>query len=270
MSVTPNPDILTTVDGPIARITFNRPQARNAVNRGMVNTMREFITEIATDRSVRVVIITGAGEHFMGGGDVAGFGETIAKTPDERYAEYLVRVNRSAPMFKVMQTMPQPTIAAVRGACAGAAVGFAASCDFVLGGESALFLVANVLIGATPDGSTSYSLPRKIGAARAMEMMMFGGRVNAQQAYNWGLLNKLVPDDQLQAETEKLAQQIINLPATSVRNIKSLVNQSLDNQIEYQLQLEAKSFAECAATDDFVEGVSAFLGKRKAEFNKPG
>lgn len=261
-------DLLTHIDGPVARITFNRPQARNAVNQGMVSAMVDFLGKVAKDESVRCVVLTGAGDHFMAGGDVAGFTDVFSQTPEERRTAFIQRVNNAAPVFRHLLTMPQPVVARVKGACAGAAVGFASCCDFIVAGESALFLVAHIHIGGSPDGATTYALPRKVGTARAMEMALLGGRVSAQQALAFGLVNQLVPDDQLDGATEKLVQQIVSLPASSVRNIKSLINQSMNNTLDRQLELEALAFADCAASPNFIEGVKAFLEKRKPEFNR--
>lgn len=261
-------DLLTIIDGPIARITFNRPKARNAVNGPMIIKMGEFLQRVAADSSVRCVILTGSGEHFMAGGDVAGFSQVLDLTPDQRRADFERRVNNSRPIFQAMRSMPQPIIARVQGACAGAAVGFAASCDFVIASESALFIVAHVNIGASPDGATSYALPRRIGAARALQMAMLGTKVDAAKALDWGLANKVVPDNELDQVTEKLAQKIIALPASSVRNIKSIFNQSLDNDLDTQLGLEAKAFGDCAASPNFIEGVKSFMEKRPARFNQ--
>jgi 2-(1,2-epoxy-1,2-dihydrophenyl)acetyl-CoA isomerase len=261
-------DLLTIIDGPIARITFNRPKARNAINSAMVLQMGEFLGEVAADESIRCVVLTGAGDHFMAGGDVGGFGAVLTLSPEERREEFSRRARVSIPIFENMLTMPQPVVARVRGACAGAGVGFAACSDFILADDSALFLVAHVHIGTSPDGGTSYALPRKVGPAKALEMAMLGGKVSASEALAAGLLNKLVPADELDAEVERLVQQIIALPASSVRNIKSLFRQSFHNSLEDQLELEAQKFGDCTAYPDFVEGVSSFLEKRKAQFNK--
>jgi len=268
MSDAATDDLLTTIEGPIARITFNRPKARNAVNGPMIIKMGEFLQQVAADSSVRCVILTGAGEHFMAGGDVAGFSKVLDQSSDERRADFVRRVNASRPIFQAMRSMPQPIIARVQGACAGAAVGFAASCDFVVAAESALFLVAHVNIGASPDGATSYALPRRIGAARALQMAMLGTKVDAAKALDWGLANKVVPDAELDQVTEKLAKKIIALPASSVRNIKNIFNRSLDNDLDTQLTLEAEAFGDCAASPNFIEGVKSFMEKRPAEFNK--
>ena len=263
----PNADLLTVVDGPVARITFNRPGARNAITSQMVLDMAVFLDRVAADGSIRCVVLTGAGDHFMAGGDVAGFGQVLEMSPDERREVFQQKVAASIPIFRNLLTMPQPVITRVRGACAGAAVGFAASSDFVIADETALFLVAHVNIATSPDGATSYALPRRIGPARALEMAMLGRKVSAREAYEWGFVNTLVTPEQLDAEVESLVDRIVALPASAVRNIKSLFGQSFHNALAEQLQLEVEKFSDCAAHPDFVEGVTAFLEKRKANFN---
>ena len=262
-----NQDLTTLIDGPVARITFNRPEARNAITSPMVAKMANFLTQVARNESLRCVVLTGAGDHFMAGGDVAGFGEVLNMSAEERRQEFSGRAAASVPLFKQLLTMPQPVIARVKGACAGAGVGFAACSDFILADETALFLVAHVNIATSPDGATSYALPRKVGAARALEMALLGRRVSATEAHDWGLVNRLVAAELLDTEVEALAQQILALPASAVGNIKALFGQSFHNAMDDQLQLEAKSFGDCAAHANFVEGVSAFLEKRKPKFN---
>ncbi|MCY4425446.1 MAG: enoyl-CoA hydratase-related protein [Halieaceae bacterium] len=260
-------ELLTAIDGPVARITFNRPTARNAITSQMVLDMMAFLDRVAADDSVRCVVLTGAGNHFMAGGDVSGFGQVLEMPSDERRKELERRVRVSIPIFKHMLTMPQPIVARVRGACAGAAVGFAACCDFIVADETALFLVAHVNIATSPDGATSYALPRKVGPAKALEMAMLGRKVSAQEACEWGLVSHLVATDQLDAQVEAIVEQIIALPASAVGSIKALFGQSFHNTLDDQLQLEAETFGLCASHPNFVEGVTAFLEKRKATFN---
>lgn len=234
----------------------------------MVTDMIAFLDKVAADRSVRCVVLTGAGDHFMAGANVAGFNAALEMVADERSEEFASRARVAIPIFKNLLNMPQPVIARVRGACAGAAVGFAACSDFIIADESALFLVAHVNIGTSPDGGTSYALPRKVGPAKALEMAMLGAKVSAQEALAAGLLNKLVPADQLDSEVDALARRIANLPASSVRNIKMLFRQSFHNSLDDQLELEAVTFGDCAGQPDFIEGVRSFLEKRKPEFNR--
>jgi len=263
-------DLLTAIDGAVARITFNRPQARNAVNSGMLAAMQRFLQSIEHDRQVRCIVIGGAGDHFMAGGDVIGFKEALEKPSAERRAEFEARVQSAAPLFVQLARMPQPIVARVQGAAAGAAVGFVAGADIAICGASSIFVVAHVNIGVSPDGSTSYYLPRAIGVRKAKELAILGEKINAQEALALGLVNRVVPDAELDQAIATVVDKIVNAPATSVRRAKLLMQESLGNTLERQLQLEAESFAECAATDDFVEGVSAFAQKRKAVFNRGG
>jgi 2-(1,2-epoxy-1,2-dihydrophenyl)acetyl-CoA isomerase len=261
-------DLLTRIDGPVAYITFNRPAARNAVNKAMLEAMREFLHSIEQDRAVRCIVLTGTGDHFMAGGDVMGFKEALQQSSAERLVAFEKRILSTAPLFLQLERMPQPLVVKVRGAVAGAALGFVAAGDFTICGSSAIFILSHVKIGASPDGSSSFHLPRVIGVRKAKELAILGDRIDAAEALALGLATRVVPDAELDAAVDALVQRIVAAPSESVRRAKLLMDKSLANTLEQQLQLEAKSFAACAATDDFVEGVSAFSEKRDAVFNK--
>lgn len=261
-------DLLTAIDGAIARVTFNRPQARNAITADMVSRMGEFVGRVASDPDVRCLILSGQGDHFMAGGDISGFGDALRRPGEERRAEFVTRVRDAAPIFTGLLTMPKPVIASVRGACAGAGVGFAACCDFVLASDTATFLVAHIHIGASPDGATTYVLPRKVGLARAMDMAVLGKAVTAPQALAAGLVNQVHSEEELDTATETLAKALTGLSARAVANTKKLINESLNHTLDEHLEAEAQAFADCAAGEDFVEGVTAFAEKRRPEFNR--
>ena len=261
-------DLLTEVDGPVATITFNRPALRNAASPAMLARMQEFLLTLQSEPAVRCILITGSGEHFMAGGDVQAFSETLKRPGAERRAEFAARVQSTAPLFLQLAQMPQPVVAKIRGAAAGAALGFVAGADFAVCSASALFILAHVNIGASPDGSSSYHLPRAVGVRRAKELAILGRRVSAEEALALGLVNQVVPDAELNTAVAALVQKIVAAPAESVRCAKRLMNESLGNSLERQLQLEAHCFAQCAGTDDFAEGVAAFLEKRPARFNR--
>ena len=261
------PHVLTSVDtNGIARIVFNRPHARNAATREMMDGMREFLKRIEHDPAVRVIVMEGAGEHFMAGGDVKGFGQTLDMPPAERKREFENRISHAAMLFTVMERLEKPVIAKVRGACAGASVGWVAASDFALVSDNALFVVANTLIGASPDGGVSWHLPRIVGLRKAKEMAMLGDRLSAQEAVDAGLGNWLVPDAELDERTEKLALKLSRAASFAVGRAKAMLNASSRNSLHTQLQFEAESFAACAATDDFAEGITAFTEKRKPAF----
>ncbi|RJG08280.1 enoyl-CoA hydratase/isomerase family protein [Massilia cavernae] len=197
-------ELITEIDGPIARITFNRPQARNALTAGMVVAMREFLKQIETDPSVRCVVMTGAGDHFMAGGDVAGFAQALDAAPGERRRDFEERARSAMSLFAAMERLPQPIIAKVRGAVAGASVGWVAASDFVLVSDTALFVVAHILLGTSPDGAVTWHLPRAIGLRKAKEMALLGDRLSAAEAVAFGRQNRTSSADaELDAETEE-------------------------------------------------------------------
>jgi 2-(1,2-epoxy-1,2-dihydrophenyl)acetyl-CoA isomerase len=261
-------EILTEITGPVATITFNRPEARNAVYHEMLEIMREFLVRIEEDPGIRCIVLTGAGEHFMAGGDVMAFHGLLQQPGPERREHLTARVASNSPLFLQMARMPQPMVARIRGAVAGAALGFVGGCDFAVCEEKSIFVLAHVRIGASPDGSSSYYLPRLVGVRKAKELAFFGDRVTAREALDLGLVSHVVPVDQLDAKVSELVARIVAAPAESVRRAKLLMDRSLHNTLAEQLALEAECFGACAATDNFTEGVSAFVEKRAAVFNK--
>lgn len=260
------PELLTEIDGAVARITFNRPKVRNALTTGMVKTMQEFLKACEHDDRVRCIVMTGAGGHFMAGGDVQGFAKAIDAEPGERRRDFEQRALVAANLFSVIERMPKPIVAKVRGAVAGASVGWVAASDFVLVSDTALFIIAHVVLGTSPDGAVTWHLPRAIGLRKAKEMALLGDRLSAAEAVEYGLANRMVPDAELDAETEKLVDRLANGPTVAIGRTKLLLNQASGNQLERQIQLEAASFGACAGTADFAEGVRAFVEKRGAKF----
>jgi 2-(1,2-epoxy-1,2-dihydrophenyl)acetyl-CoA isomerase len=250
----------------IARLTLNRPEARNALSKelkeGLVNTM----LEVENDDSIRCVVIFGSGKDFMSGGDVKSFVELFDLTPDQRTAHFEQRINVLHPLLLSMQRMKKPIVAAVHGSAVGFGLSLALACDFVVATSDARFACSYVKIGVSPDGSGSYYLPRLVGVKRAMEIAMLGDFIDAETAKSMGLINRIVNPDQLEEQTQALLKRLISSPACALGNIKQLMYAAPDNSLESQMALEAKYFAQCTATDDWVEGVSAFVEKRKAKF----
>lgn len=261
-------ELLTEIDGPVATITINRPAARNAVHHDLLMLMQEFLARLESNRAVRCIVLTGAGEHFMAGGDVMKFHRLLQHPDAGRGAKLTEQVASNSPLFLQLARMPQPIIARIRGAVAGAALGFVGGCDFAVCEEKSIFVLAHARIGASPDGSSSYYLPRLIGVRKAKELAFFGDRVTAREALEIGLVSHVVPVEQLDAKVQELVSKIVAMPAESVRRAKMLMNVSLTNSLEAQLALEAESFGACADTDNFEEGVNAFVEKRAAMFNK--
>jgi len=250
----------------IATLVMNRPEARNALSMDMRAALADVLHDIERDESVRCVVLKGAGEHFMAGGDVKGMGESIKKSPAEIRKEFILRIHDLHPIMFAMRRMPKPIIASCQGAAAGAGVSMALACDLVIASEDAFFTLAYCRIGTSPDGSSSFHLPRAVGIKKAMEIALLGDRFDAQTAKDIGMINFVVPTAGLEVETNALAQRLAAGPTHVYGNTKALFYRSLESEFEAQLQAEAEYFSDCASRPDFREGVSAFIEKREAKF----
>ncbi len=260
-------DLQTEVDGPIAYGTFNRPEARNALSGDMRQQMFEFLKQVEHDSAVRCVVFRGAGEHFMAGGDVKRFAEIVRESSaQQRREQFEARIHALHPLVFLMRRLRKPIVASVQGATAGFGLSFVLACDLAIAADDAFFMPGYIRIGANPDGSGTYFLPRTVGMKKAMEILMLGDRFDAATASRLGIVNRVVPVDDLAAETQELAQRLASGPTHAIANTKELLNASLGNTLETQLASEAVSFSECAATDDWAEGVTAFAEKRKPVF----
>jgi 2-(1,2-epoxy-1,2-dihydrophenyl)acetyl-CoA isomerase len=258
--------LLIEKNGGIATLTMNRPEARNALSIEMRTTLYEAMIDIETDDDIRCVVIKGAGEHFMAGGDVKSFRDFVGKEPDERRKIFEKRIHTLTPTMIAMRRMKKPIIASVRGAAAGFGLSLAMACDMVIASDSSFYTLAYINIGATPDGSGSYSLPRIVGLKKAMEIAMLGDRFGADEAKQLGLINFVTPDADLDAETDKLAARLASGPTVAIGRTKELMHASMVNDLEKQLSMEAEGFSNCAATEDWAEAITAFSEKRKPVF----
>ncbi|NML43340.1 enoyl-CoA hydratase [Ramlibacter sp. G-1-2-2] len=258
--------LLVAVEDGVARLTFNRPEARNAASPEMLEALLAFLLRAEEDRRIRCIVLAGAGEHFMAGGDIRSFAQYAQLEPAQRRQAVEARVAKNTYLFNVLQRIPQPVIAMVHGTAAGAGVGFAVGCDLVVAGRSAGFQLAHVNIGACPDGGTSWFLPRAIGSKRAMAMALLGERLDATSALAQGLVSHVVDDAELETFTLALAHRLARGPAIALAQAKALIHRSLGSTLAEQLAAEARGMGAAAASEDFLEGPRAFLEKRKPVF----
>jgi 2-(1,2-epoxy-1,2-dihydrophenyl)acetyl-CoA isomerase len=249
--------------GAAARIELNRPEKMNAWEKTLTRDLKAAFARVAEDDELRAVLLTGAGRGFCSGADLsAGFDPTPDGKPDlqtslrERYHPVIVGIRE----------LPKPVVAAVNGGAVGVGCSLALACDLILAAESAYFLLAFVNIGLVPDGGSSAFIPARAGLARATEMAMLGERVHGPQALEWGLVNAVHPDDELQAAADTLVQRLAAGPTLSYAGAKRQLNAWAYPGLAEQLELEAAIQQEQAQTQDFVEGVTAFLQKRPAAF----
>ena len=172
-------DLEVLIENGVATLVMNRPEARNALSMDMRKQLAEKLHEIELDSQIRCVVLKGAGDHFMAGGDVKGMGESIKKSPQEIRKEFMLRIHDLHPIMFAMRRMPKPIIASCRGAAAGAGVSMALACDLVIASDDAFFTLAYCKIGTSPDGSSSFHLPRAVGIKKAMEIALLGDRFDA-------------------------------------------------------------------------------------------
>jgi 2-(1,2-epoxy-1,2-dihydrophenyl)acetyl-CoA isomerase len=257
------PAVLLTVADHVARVTLNRPENLNAWNEQLGLDLRAAIERARDDDDVRAVLITGAGRGFSSGADLS---EQRAGTEDgaSDLGQRLKELYN--PIILGIRELPKPVLAAVNGPAAGIGCALALSCDLIIAGDSAFFLLAFVNIGLVPDGGSTATVPARMGAARAMEMAMLGERIPAQRALEWGLINRVVADADLERDADLMAAHLAGGPTKAYANIKQLLNRTLYPNLAAQLDAEADAQREQGQTSDFIEGVLAFAEKRPPRF----
>ncbi len=243
-------------------VTFNRPDAANAMSPLCAKEFNEVSRDIEGDANVRAVVMTGAGKMFCAGGDLGDFkaaGDGARSLLLEMTGDLHVGLSRIA-------RMNAPVIAAVNGTAAGAGFSLVMSCDLAVSAESAVYTMAYTNAGLSPDGSSTYYMPRKIGDRRTRELMLTNRVLKAQEALEWGIVNDVVPDDECLNTAMKLAGKLASGPTLAYGKVKELLNQSFDNGLETQMEFEARAIAGLITSEDGQEGLDAFLNKRKPEF----
>lgn len=257
-----NDSILYAVSDGIATLTFNRPAVLNALDAAAIRAFRVACERAETDAAARVVVLRGAGAAFIAGGDVAMFRENLPAMA-ALVPELAGELHRG---ILALRRAPQPVIAAVHGAVAGAGMSIMLACDLVLAAAGTRFSMAYSRIGTSPDGGATWFLPHLAGHQKAMEWLLLAEAMDEESLLRLGIVNRVVPADQLEVETMKLASRLAAGPARAYAETKALVNRALHAGLAEHLDAEALAFARCAATGDFAEGVTAFVDKRAPRF----
>ena len=245
--------------GGVARITLNRPERLNSFTKAMHAELRQALADLG---DARVVVLTGAGRGFCAGQDLndravsPGQAVDLGETVEESWN----------PLIRTLATLPQPVIARVNGVAAGAGANIALACDIVVAGKSAKFIQSFSALGLIPDSGGSWHLPRLVGQARALGLALTGEALPAEKAAEWGLIWKAVDDDVLDAEVDALAAKLASLPPLGLAAIKSIIRTSHGRTLDEELDLQRDEMRRLGFTEDYREGVAAFLEKRPPTF----
>jgi 2-(1,2-epoxy-1,2-dihydrophenyl)acetyl-CoA isomerase len=254
--------LLLSIADNIATITLNRPDDANAMNPLMARELSHVAIACDESKDVRVVVIRGQGKMFCAGGDLGVFanaGDQVSALIKEMAGDLHMGISR-------LSRMDAPVIAAVNGTAAGAGFSLAIAADLVVSVETAKYVMAYTNAGLSPDGSSTYFLPRRIGDRRARELMLTNRVLSAREALDWGIVNQVVANDDLDGTVEALAKTIASGPTRAYGQVKTLLNSSFDNGLETQMELESRAIAEMSGSIDGQEGMKAFLEKRKPVF----
>ena len=258
----PYETVLFSQEGAVATVALNRPEAMNAINLKLGEELVDCLERCAEDASIRAVILTGKGRAFFAGADLRQVKENLNDAPN--FLKQIIRYLH--PAVSAIRRMPKPVICAVNGVAAGAGFSLVLTCDIVIAAESSRFTMAYVNIGLNPDGSSTFFLPRMVGLQRASWLFLTGEFVDARGGQELGFINQVVKDEELMRVTNALATKLAAGPTLAMGRAKALINQSLSESLETQMENETRAIAASAATEDFQEGVSAFLDKRQPDY----
>lgn len=263
MSATAYKTVLFSIDAGVALLTINRPERLNSFTIEMHAEIAEALGAVERDNTVRVLLVTGAGRGFCAGQDLS----DRAVAPGDAPVDLGESVeNRYNPLIRRLTALPMPVIAAVNGVAAGAGASLAFACDLVVAAKSAKFIMSFANIGLVPDSGSSWALPRLAGQARALGLALTGDPLPAETAADWGLIWKCVDDDKLGETTGALAVKFASAPTRGLAGTKKLIRGAFARSLDAQLDLERDMMRELGRSEDYREGVDAFLNKRKPAF----
>jgi len=261
------PKVKVAQNGAVFEIVIDRPQVLNAVDRETIAALAAAAARAADEPAARAVLLRGAGAHFCAGGDIGMFGALIDLPAAERGLALREIVDGLHPLMTRLRRMPKPVVAAVQGAAAGFGLSLVLAADLALAAEDAVFASGYIHLGTSPDGGMTTTLPQTVGLKRAAELVFLGERFDARRACELGIVNRVVPAGLLLDEARALSARLAAGPRLAYAAGKALLQEAAGEALDRQLRREAESFAACAASEDFVEGVRAFLEKRRPDFS---
>lgn len=250
------------INNKVAFISLNRPEVFNSFNREMALSLQKTLTDCSNDNSIRAIVLTGNGKAFCAGQDLK-----EVTDPDLNPGFRKILEEHYNPIIQIIRTIEKPIIAAVNGVAAGAGANIALACDIVLASDNASFIQAFSKIGLIPDSAGTFFLPRLIGFQKASALMMLGDKVSAVEAEQLGMVYKVIAAESFLVEVTKIAETLAEMPTKAIGLTKRLLNQSMTNNLENQLALESDLQIEASSSNDYKEGVTAFVEKRKPQFN---
>ena len=250
------------IESKVAYIILNRPEVFNSFNREMAMSLQSALDKCESNKDVRAIVLTGNGKAFCAGQDLK-----EVTNPELNPGFKKILEEHYNPIITRLRSIKKPIIGAINGVAAGAGANIALACDIVVAHEKVSFIQAFSLIGLVPDSAGTFFLPRLIGFQKAQALAMLGDKISAEEAEKMGMIYKLIPLSNFEVDVNKLAIKLANMPTKALGLIKELFNKSMSNTLEEQLALESKLQIEAASSNDYAEGVAAFIEKRKPNFN---
>jgi 2-(1,2-epoxy-1,2-dihydrophenyl)acetyl-CoA isomerase len=258
--------LLLRVKEGVAYATFNRPEARNPMATPIRLALSKFLERIKDDAGIRVLVLQGAGKSFVAGGDVKSFAQGLQMTASERGIDMESRAAGAGVLSVQLATLPQPVVVAARGPAAGYGASMIYAADFVILSDTARISLSHVGLNLVPDGGATWFLPRIVGPKRAASIAMLGDPMLPDEALATGIATQVVPDTDLEAAAEALARRLAAAPRAALTEIKQLLQASYWAGLTAQANAEAAAIGRCVQTDDYVEGLTALLEKRRPKF----